>query len=239
MRPESSVQHQEEKWLLQTTERSNGSTKSAIFTWTNFTNCRFKFASFGNICIVCPVLFESVQNWTTQRFTITKKLNILKQTVSKKIMTRPANNERLLRASRDYKTRLWRVHPWRHRKDGAIQDGECFEFGRAFTKWKWTFENKRMVPLVYLIYLLNIYVKRKWTFFGFTCPLSAKHFRVHAPHAHDTQTKLKVFRSSALALNRMGNLEILCNSPKLIIFWGKCQVLAENFCEFDSCNMFV
>ena len=54
--------------------------------------CRFKFASFGNICIVCPVLFESVQNWTTQRFTITKKLNILKQTVSKKIMTRPANN---------------------------------------------------------------------------------------------------------------------------------------------------
>ena len=67
--------------------------------------------------------------------------------------------------------RLLRVHPWRHRKDGAIQDGECFEFGRAFTKWKWTFENKRMVPLVYLIYLLNIYVKRKWTFFGFTCPL--------------------------------------------------------------------
>ena len=53
MRPESSVQHQEEKWLLQTTECSNGSTKSAIFTWTNFTNCRFKFASFGNICIVC------------------------------------------------------------------------------------------------------------------------------------------------------------------------------------------
>ena len=89
VRPESSVQHQEEKWLLQTTECSNGSTKSAIFTWTNFTNCRFKFASFGNICIVCPVLFE---NWTTQRFTITKKLNILKQTVSKKIMTRPANN---------------------------------------------------------------------------------------------------------------------------------------------------
>ena len=54
--------------------------------------CRFKFASFGNICIVCPVLFESVQNWTTQRFTIMKKLSILKQTVSKKIMTRPANN---------------------------------------------------------------------------------------------------------------------------------------------------
>ena len=48
--------------------------------------------SFGNISIVCPVLFESVQNWTTQRFTIMKKLNILKETVSKKIMTRPANN---------------------------------------------------------------------------------------------------------------------------------------------------
>ena len=38
------------------------------------------------------VLFKSVQNWTTQRFTIMKKLSILKQTVSKKIMTRPANN---------------------------------------------------------------------------------------------------------------------------------------------------
>ena len=37
-------------------------------------------------------MFESVQNWTTQRFTIMKKLSILKQTVSKKIMTRPANN---------------------------------------------------------------------------------------------------------------------------------------------------
>ena len=47
---------------------------------------------------------------------------------------------------------------------------------------------------------------------------SAKHFRVHAPHAHDTQTKLKVFQSSALALNRIGNLEIPFNSLKLIIF---------------------
>ena len=42
--------------------------------------------------IVCPVLFQSVQNWTTQTFTIMKKLNVVKQTVSKKIMTRPANN---------------------------------------------------------------------------------------------------------------------------------------------------
>ena len=90
--PESSVQHQKEKWLLQTTECSKGSMKSAIFTSTNFTNCRFKLASFWNICIVCPVLFQSVQNWTTQNFTIMKKLNVVKQTVSKKIMTRPANN---------------------------------------------------------------------------------------------------------------------------------------------------
>ena len=45
---------------------------------------------------------------------------------------------------------------------------------------------------------------------------SAKHFRAHAPHAHETQTKLKVFRSSALALNQIGNLEIPFNSLKLI-----------------------
>ena len=45
---------------------------------------------------------------------------------------------------------------------------------------------------------------------------SAKHFRVHVPHAHETQTKLKVFRSSALALNQIGNLEIPFNSLKLI-----------------------
>ena len=37
-------------------------------------------------------MFESVENWTAQRFTIMKKINILKSTVSKKIMTRPANN---------------------------------------------------------------------------------------------------------------------------------------------------
>ena len=62
-----------------------------------FHSNKFHKLSF-QICVIwkylhcCPVLFESVQNWTTQRFTITKKLNILKQTVSKKIMTRPANN---------------------------------------------------------------------------------------------------------------------------------------------------
>ena len=68
---------------------------------------------------------------------------------------------------------------------------------------------------------------------------SAKHFRAHAPHAHETQTKLKVFRSSALALNQIGNLEIPFNSLKLIFFRRRCQVLAENFCEFDSCKMFM
>ena len=47
---------------------------------------------------------------------------------------------------------------------------------------------------------------------------SAKHFRVYAPHAHDTQTKLKVFRSSALALNKIDNLDIPFNSPELLIF---------------------
>ena len=45
---------------------------------------------------------------------------------------------------------------------------------------------------------------------------SEKHFRAHAPHAHETQTKLKVFRSYALALNQIGNLEIPFNSLKLI-----------------------
>ena len=37
-------------------------------------------------------MFESVENWMAQRFTIMKKFYILKSTVSKKIMTRPANN---------------------------------------------------------------------------------------------------------------------------------------------------
>ena len=46
---------------------------------------------------------------------------------------------------------------------------------------------------------------------------SAKqYFRVHAQHAHETQTKLKVFRSSAFALNQIGNLEIPFNSFKLL-----------------------
>ena len=44
---------------------------------------------------------------------------------------------------------------------------------------------------------------------------SAKHDCVHAPH--DTQTKLKVLRSKGLALNQIDNLDILCNSPELLI----------------------
>ena len=47
---------------------------------------------------------------------------------------------------------------------------------------------------------------------------NAKHFCVLAPQAHDTQTKLKVFRSSALALNKIDNLDIPFNSPELFIF---------------------
>ena len=37
-----------------------------------FTHCRLKLASFGNLCIVWPVLFELLQKWTTQPFTIIK-----------------------------------------------------------------------------------------------------------------------------------------------------------------------
>ena len=47
---------------------------------------------------------------------------------------------------------------------------------------------------------------------------SAKHFPVCMFHMHMTQTKLKVLRSSALALNRIDNLEISCNSPKFNYF---------------------
>ena len=64
-------------------------------------------------------------------------------------------------------TRLWRFHPWCHRKDSAIQDGECFELGRAFTNWKWTFEKKTNGTFGVLDIL-----KIKWMFFGFTCPLN-------------------------------------------------------------------
>ena len=47
---------------------------------------------------------------------------------------------------------------------------------------------------------------------------NAKHFHVLAPQAHDTQRKLKVFRSSALARNKIDNLDIPFNSPELFIF---------------------
>ena len=85
--------------------------KWAPFTWINLTLCCFKFASFGNLCFVCPVLFESVQNWTTQRFTIMKKLNILKQTVSKNFFYVTGKQllwRRLIRVSREGGTKVWR-----------------------------------------------------------------------------------------------------------------------------------
>ena len=43
----------------------------------------------------------------------------------------------------------------------------------------------------------------------------AKHNCVHAPH--DTQMTLKVFRSTARALNQIDNLNIPFNSPELLI----------------------
>ena len=138
-------------------------TKSAIFACTNFTNCRFKFASFGNICIACPVLFKSVQNWTTQRFTITKKLNILKQTVSKKIMTRPANNgcrkdsfvphaiikQDFVGSTRDV---TGKMAPFKMANVSNLEELLQSENGLL---------RKSVVYLVYLIHLLNICVERK------------------------------------------------------------------------------
>ena len=57
----------------------------------------------------------------------------------------------------------------------------------------------------------------------------AKYDRVHAPH--DTQMKLKMFRLSPLALNQIDNLDILLNSPELLI------LSMVNFCEFDNRNL--
>ena len=52
------------------------------FHLNQFIHCRFKFESFGNVCIVCPVVFELLRNYTTRRFTIMKKLNVFDQIVS-------------------------------------------------------------------------------------------------------------------------------------------------------------
>ena len=65
--------------MLQITECFVGSTKSAPFTSANFTHCGLKLASFGNLCIAWPVLFESLQNWTTQRFTNMKMWRFFKR----------------------------------------------------------------------------------------------------------------------------------------------------------------
>jgi len=51
-----------EKWMLQISKCSVGSTKSALFTWT--------LLPLGNLWIVWPVLFKLLQNWMTQCFTI-------------------------------------------------------------------------------------------------------------------------------------------------------------------------
>ena len=45
---------------------------------------------------------------------------------------------------------------------------------------------------------------------------TAKHDGVHV--SHPTHTKLKVYRSSALALHQIDNLDIHFNSPELLIF---------------------
>ena len=67
---------------------------------------------------------------------------------------------------------------------------------------------------------------------------TAKHNGVHV--SHHTQTKLKVFRSSALALHQIDNLDIPFTSPELLIF---SKVNARNCLrisrEFDSCNLFI
>ena len=59
------------------------------FNLNKFNPLSLQTCVFWNVCIVCPVLFELPQNWTTQRFTIMKKLNVFDQIVSTKIVTRP------------------------------------------------------------------------------------------------------------------------------------------------------
>ena len=72
-------------------------------------------------------------------------------------------------------------------ENGAIQDGECFEFWRAFTMWKWTFEEKLITLMVYLKYILNSCVKRKcyfWVYMPFklwlVTSLLCRHFKPNA-----------------------------------------------------------
>ena len=120
-------------------------------------------------------LVESVRNQTTQRFTIMEKLNILKQTVSKKIITRMANNGcgEDFYVSHAVINRTLEGPPvtsqerWRHSRK------RVFRIWKGF--YKWTFEKKRIAPLAYLIYLLNIYVKRKCMFLGIYMPFFCFH----------------------------------------------------------------
>lgn len=105
---------------------------------------------------------------------------------------KPQLHRRLICISQDCRTKFMtpntgRLHLWCLRKDGAIQDGECFEFWRAFTTWKWTFEEKLITLMVYLKYILNSYVKRKcyfWVYMPFklwlVTSLLCRHFKPNA-----------------------------------------------------------
>ena len=106
-----------------------------------------------------------------------KKLNVVKQTVSKKIMTRPANNgcgkdsfvsHAIIKRDFGGSTRdvTGKIAPFKMVIVSNLK--ELLQIENGLLKK----EKKRMVPLVYLIYLLKIYVKIKGMFFGFTCPLN-------------------------------------------------------------------
>ena len=96
-----------------------------------------------------------------------KKLNVLKQTVSKKIMTRPANNgcgkdsfvsHAIIKRDFGGSTRdvTGKIVPFKMANVSNLEELLQIENGLLKKKKK-----KRMVPLVYLIYLLKIYVKIK------------------------------------------------------------------------------
>ena len=95
-----------------------------------------------------------------------KKLNVVKQTVSKKIMTRPANNgcgkdsfvsHAIIKRDFGGSTRdvTGKIAPFKMANVSNLEELLQIENGFLIKK------KKRMVPLVYLIYLLKIYVKIK------------------------------------------------------------------------------
>ena len=91
--------------MLQITECSIGSTKFALFTWTNFTHGHLKLASFGNSCMVWPVLFELLQNWITQRFTIMKMWALFEKKLRKHTLISQRVHERHLASGNQRSTR--------------------------------------------------------------------------------------------------------------------------------------